>query len=784
MKIIQFKIPTIQLILFLFAINLSAQPDKGEFEKWGQIGVGKLVTRISNTNVIASGRYNYPEMAVFPAFEFPYNSNRNGRLVFYGTDVSFHFGGFTNDRGPSWDEDPNDIGKPLIESGDRGHYKFYKGFHFDGHPDYMSSSAQIDLPVSNDSGTWPDGGWPDTHPTTDPVLDRFYPNYQTIYKLGLASPVPLPLDNTYGFPGAGPNKYSLPGKYYPGQIIADQEIFTVSYARNRTDDQGLGHLMIYTTLRGMSWKEELAEDFLFWIYTVTNVGTEPIDTSYMGIYANLDFPWATYGDGNTYSASESWAYDTYDTDSTTNQEYKIGYGWDGDGDVEGANRGNIPYSPAILIDRTPLDNVALSGIIFLQTPNDSTGQELGVKSWDAFCHSIKGLNTGIGNYSEKFYWLNVVNSDNFGYRKDLDDLDGDRIDDWTWENPYPVGNELTYDNGKRSAMTMNTGAFTLQPGETDTLIIASVMGENRSDLFNNAKIARQIFYSGWLVPKSPTAPRMDSQAGDTKVTLRWGNISENDSINALLGRESFEGYKIFKSTDGGRTWGNLVITDANGTVVDYVPEGQYDLENGITGPSPVRPYFNRGSDTGLEEMLSDSIYTREIFLPDLNQTVTDTVKYEYVDDNLINGFTIKYAIVAYSAGADEIGEGLPPLQNARTSGPNVFTGSPHAPVSVTSNDLDLVKVVPNPYSVTNAQETDRTAGMLKFTHLPEECTIKIFNIAGELLQILYHDQYASINSEQEWNLRTTENREVAPGLFIYHLQSDLGNKIGKFVIIK
>jgi len=769
------------VITFIFTMNLFAQPDKGEFEKWGTIGVGKLVTRISNTNVIASGRYNYPEMAIFPALEFPYNPDPNGRHVYYGSNVSFHIGGFCLDRGPSWDQNPNDVESPMVESGDREHYTFYKGFHYDGHPDYINSSATVDLPRSDDPSTWPDAGWPSHLPVSDPVLDRFYPNHITAYSAGLASPIPISLDTSYGFPGAGPNRYSLPGKYYPGQIVADQEIYTVSYARNRTDDQANGHLMVYTTLRGMSWKEELAEDVLYWIYTVTNIGTEPITKSYMGLYSNLDFPWATFKGYNTYSESESWAFDTYDVDTVSGKEYKIGYGWDGDGNVEGANSGAIPYSPAILIDQTPLDNVSLSGVIFLQTPNDTTGEEAGVTSWDAFGHAMSGSSKGIGNTVEKFYWYNIFNSDNGGRGTDSDDLDGDRIDDWTWENPFPVGDELSYDNGKKSSMSMNTGGFTIQPGETDTLVIATVMGENRSDLFNNAKIARQIYYSGWLVPKSPVTPNLDPVSSDRKVIIRWGNISENDSINALLGMANFEGYKIYKSSNGGKTWGNLPITDANGTVVDYVPVKQNDLENGITGPSPIRPFFNRGSDTGLNDLLSDSIYTREIFLKDLNKYVIDTVKYEYVDEDVINGFTYNYAVVAYSAGAEEIGEGLPPLQNSKTAGPNVFAATPRSSISLTSEELEKVKVVPNPYVVINVQETNITSRMIKFTHLPESCKIQIFNSSGELLETLYHD---SMSSEEEWNLRTSENREVAPGLFFYHLESTLGNKIGKFVIIK
>jgi hypothetical protein len=49
---------------------------------------------------------------------------------------------------------------------------------------------------------------------------------------------------------------------------------------------------------------------------------------------------------------------------------------------------------------------------------------------------------------------------------------------------------------------------------------------------------------------------------------------------------------------------------------------------------------------------------------------------------------------------------------------------------------------------------------------------------------LQHDETASIPSEEPWNLRSKENREVAPGLYLYHVQSELGVKTGKLVVIK
>jgi hypothetical protein len=578
------------ITVLIMASEFAFGQQRLEWERWGNFGVGKLVTKMSNTNNIGSGRLKYPELAKFPAFEYPYNPDPEGRHIYYAVGVSFHVGGFSMDRGPTWDHDPNTFNDPLLESGDQASYRFYKGFHFDGFIDYSAPSAADPIPVSNDSSGWPQGGWPATYPISDPVLERIAPDYPTVYNQGMADPIPLLLDTLLGFPGAGPNKYTVPGLYYPGQVVADQESFTVSFAKNRDNDQNYGHLMIYTTLRGLSWKGDLAEDILFWVFTATNIGTEPIDSTFLGMFADFDFPWASFEEYHTYDKVDAFAFDTYDIDDETGKELKIAYGWDGDGDVTGAIFGDWPYEKAKLTDETPVSKVALAGVIFLQTPKDTlTGEELGITTWDAFGVTFKGEVHGIGNTVQKFYWLNVANTGQYGVGTDPDDPDGDGIDNWTWEHPFPVGSEKLYGNGHRSGMAINTGPFRLDPGETDTLICATIMGESRADLFKNAKVARKIFNSGWVVPKPPFEPRLVTEVESGKVTLRWGTLSENDSLNVLVGRQPFEGYKIFRSEDGGSTWGELPITDENGTVVDYVPAAQYDLANGITGASTVKP---------------------------------------------------------------------------------------------------------------------------------------------------------------------------------------------------
>jgi hypothetical protein len=98
-------------------------------------------------------------------------------------------------------------------------------------------------------------------------------------------------------------------------------------------------------------------------------------------------------------------------------------------------------------------------------------------------------------------------------------------------------------------------------------------------------------------------------------------------------------------------------------------------------------------------------------------------------------------------------------------------------------------VVPNPYVASAEFEPERFAvsgrgeRRLEFRGLPAHCTIRIYNIRGELVQSLQHD--GSTDGFVAWDLRTKDDLDVAPGLYIFHVDGgSLGKSIGKFAIIK
>ncbi|MEW6620414.1 MAG: right-handed parallel beta-helix repeat-containing protein [bacterium] len=88
-----------------------------------------------------------------------------------------------------------------------------------------------------------------------------------------------------------------------------------------------------------------------------------------------------------------------------------------------------------------------------------------------------------------------------------------------------------------------------------------------------------------------------------------------------------------------------------------------------------------------------------------------------------------------------------------------------------ASDLTGVFVYPNPCYASRGQQ-------LHFKRLTAQCTIKVFNIVGELVKEIEHNNGTD---EEGW----TNPREVASGVYIYLIKNEQGQKaIGKLGIIK
>lgn len=118
------------------------------------------------------------------------------------------------------------------------------------------------------------------------------------------------------------------------------------------------------------------------------------------------------------------------------------------------------------------------------------------------------------------------------------------------------------------------------------------------------------------------------------------------------------------------------------------------------------------------------------------------------------------------------------------------TVSPYIDTQQAKDDLEKIKVVPNPYYATTAFEGQNTftSGRgpreIQFRNLPQKCIIRIFTISGELVKTIHHSE--SINfGTGKWDLLTKDNLTAAYGIYVYHIEAaGVGEKIGKLAIIK
>lgn len=233
--------------------------------------------------------------------------------------------------------------------------------------------------------------------------------------------------------------------------------------------------------------------------------------------------------------------------------------------------------------------------------------------------------------------------------------------------------------------------------------------------------------------------------------------------------------------------------------------------NGIPYPSDyVIEFYNTIVDTSIPFVVSSTTYlATPVNFKVKNVTHNKYINFFYRKTGLISAThsinfrenidgrdtTTWRVVLRYSAGASLETDGtlefytLKPF-NRRDS----FTFSTYGAVITkekAKNELDKIKVVPNPYVVTHEGEarllSTQTSGRgereIRFTHIPPGTKISIFTVRGELIKTLYHDNL--FVGDVYWNLRTEENLDVAYGVYIFVAETpESGSKIGKFALIK
>ncbi len=98
-------------------------------------------------------------------------------------------------------------------------------------------------------------------------------------------------------------------------------------------------------------------------------------------------------------------------------------------------------------------------------------------------------------------------------------------------------------------------------------------------------------------------------------------------------------------------------------------------------------------------------------------------------------------------------------------------------------DPENINVWPNPYFGFNPEERTPLERKMVFTHLPEtgKATIRIFNLAGELVKKLEHSDGTQFET---WDLTNNFDVPVGSGMYIVHIETDKGDKVLKLAVIQ
>ncbi len=390
---------------------------------------------------------------------------------------------------------------------------------------------------------------------------------------------------------------------------------------------------------------------------------------------------------------------------------------------------------------------------------------------------------------------------------------------------------LRDDPGLDCVLIMSCAPFDLPVGREVPFSFCIIFGQTEDDLVNNARFAQVMYNSRYQGFTPPTRPSVYSETSQGEVRIYWDDRAES-SRDVVTGYADFEGYKIFKSMDGGSSWGEAddMIYDTDGIFAGWRPFQQFDLSaeedslhciyssnpsdcaddpmqqrgHGIKGGDPYFPWFSLGDDTGLDAIRLDEPKIIE----------GDTMKYMFIDNDVIDGLEYTYSVVAYDMGVEppykttynELGDGsFEAVVDTNYSNPDKWA-DPDGYASIENSkgttvldrnfiqlypgvtpaaNTDKIGVVPNPYRVQSGFKETEHLRQIRFTNLPERCTIKIFTLSGEHVSTVEHSNKQSGNAW--WDMRTINNQEVAPGLYLFYVeQKDSSNEpyIGKFAVIR
>ncbi len=277
----------------------------------------------------------------------------------------------------------------------------------------------------------------------------------------------------------------------------------------------------------------------------------------------------------------------------------------------------------------------------------------------------------------------------------------------------------------------------------------------------------------YFLPSPPDAPRVKVTPKDKTVEIFWDKSSEA-SVDPISNQKDFEGYRIYGTPAG------FDLTLSQNILTSLMLLGDFDS-----------PKDDIGYNTGFGFI---RLIQPVQFPPD-----TTRYYYKFVVPQLLNGWQYGFAVTAYDSG-----DATTNLQSLESS--KLKTLHRVVPGMPANDKFDRpIGVYPNPYYARaywdGGAERDRK---LYFYNLPAQAEVRIYTLAGDLVDAFDHDggtynagdiqwfqkfsdgTQLLAGGEHAWDLITKKDQAVATGLYLFTVKNKSTGDIqrGKFLVVK
>lgn len=546
-----------------------------------------------------------------------------------------------------------------------------------------------------------------------------------------------------------------------------QQMFSMIYEDTYEEDVNEGasidlhnSIGLKVIQQSYQWTSESTDDFVGIDYQVVNVGSDTLKMAYVGFMVDADVG-VDEDNAYPYLDDRGGFIDTLIVTPNPNNPalsdtlsislcymYDDPYGSDGD-EASG-------YFGCMFLGHPVGEPVAPGDTTFPDAPTEvrvhafriwSSGTEDPRNDQQRYQFLRGPIPANAGpSYSADFPMLDGYDNDNDG-----------QIDE---EDEWRVNIDREADSPLDWRLLLSAGPFReILPGDTLAFQYAFVVGEGLEGMIENAATAQQI-YNGitqeipncigdpdsvklnWVADTPPPPPEQEFTVGDRFVRIEWDDYPETVE-DPLTRVRDFYGYQVWKTVGWRRI--SQEPRDQDWELILDIDRSDDGYELGLY-------------DTGLEGV----------------------GKYSFVDTLVKNGFVYWYAVTAY----DSTGEGY----HFGKYSQNKTLVEVHSGVT---DRLNEVIVVPNPYidndymARWNLEPTDADpmGEYIYWQNLPENSIVRIYSLGGELVATLQPDP-ALLGGDARWDMISRNDQIVVSGVYLYHVDSPVGEKIGKFVLIR